>query len=60
MHHFGLPESAAPRSIPAADAADLINRFNYWRIVERPVLSDGHTFSPTPSAPYFRMTLEPD
>jgi hypothetical protein len=60
MHHFGLPESAVPRSIPAADAADLVNRFNYWRIVERPVLSDGHTFSPTPSAPHFRMTLEPD
>jgi len=60
MHHFGLPECAAPRSMSAPDAADLINRFNYWRIVERPVLSDGHTFSVAPSTPHFRMTLEPD
>jgi hypothetical protein len=60
MHHFGLPECAAPRSMSAPDAADLINRFNYWRIIEHPVLSDGHTFSVTPSAPHFRMTLEPD
>ena len=60
MHHFGLPECAAPRSMSAPDAADLINRFNFWRIVERPVLSDGHTFSAAPSTPHFRMTLEPD
>jgi len=60
MHHFGVPECEVPRSIPVAEAADLINRFNFWQIVEHPKLSPGHTFSLTQTAPHFRLSLEPD
>ena len=35
MHHFGLPECSTPRSLEPSTAADLMNRFNMWQIVER-------------------------
>jgi hypothetical protein len=60
MHHFGLPECEVPRSIPVGEAADLMNRFNFWQTVEKPKLSTGHTFSLTPTAPRYRLTLGPD
>lgn len=60
MHHFGLPECEVPRSIPVGEAADLMNRFNFWQITEHPMLSPGHTFSLTPTAPHFRLSLWPD
>lgn len=60
MHHFGLAECEAPRSIPAREAADLMNRFNFWQIAEHPELSTGHTFSLAPTAPRFRLSLEQD
>jgi hypothetical protein len=60
MHHFGLPDCEVPRSIPVGEAADLMNRFNFWQIAEHPKLSPGHTFSLTPTAPHFRLSLEHD
>jgi hypothetical protein len=60
MHHFGLPECMVPRSIPADDAAELMNQFNFWQIVEHPQLNPGHTFSLSESRPRFRLTLEND
>ncbi len=36
MHHFGLPDCEVPRALPGEEAADLINRFNFWQIVEAP------------------------
>ncbi|MEO6323286.1 MAG: hypothetical protein ABIQ65_01525, partial [Thermoanaerobaculia bacterium] len=60
MHLFGLPECVAPRSLGMDEAADLMNRFNYWQILDRPVLADGHTFSLTESSPRFRLCLETD
>jgi hypothetical protein len=60
MHHFGLAECAVPRSMGRAEAANLMNQFNGWRFVERPVLADGHTFSLSADAPRLRMTLGPD
>ena len=60
MHHFGLPECAVPRSIPVGEAADLMNRFNYWQIAEAPSLQTGHTFSLSENDPRFRLTLESD
>jgi hypothetical protein len=60
MHHFGLPECEAPRSIPVDEAADLMNEFNFWQIAERPKLAAGHTFSLNPTAPHFRLSLEQD
>ncbi len=60
MHHFGFPDCEVPRSIPIGQAADLMNRFNFWQIAERPKLSAGHTFSLTASAPHFRLSLLQD
>jgi Domain of unknown function (DUF4261) len=60
MHHFGLPECEAPRSVPIAEAADLMNEFNFWQLTEHPNLSDGHTFSLNSAAPRFRLSLVPD
>lgn len=60
MHHFGLPECAVPRFVPVEEAADLMNRFNYWQIVEKPTLSSGHTFSLSEDSPHFHLTLSPD
>ena len=60
MHHFGLPECEVPRSIPVIKATDLMNRFNFWQLVERPKLAPGHTFSLTETAPRFRLSLQTD
>lgn len=60
MHHFGLPECSFSYEIDSTDVADLINRFNMYRIVEKPQLASGHTFSLTPEAPRFRLTLTAD
>ena len=60
MHHFSLPDLQAPRSLPVAEAADLMNRFNYYQIVEHPELTSGHTFSLTPDSPRSRLNLIED
>jgi len=60
MHHFGLPDCQISREIPAEEAADTMNRFNYYQIVEKPTLESGHTFSLTPESPYYRLTLVAD
>lgn len=60
MHHFGLPDCQISRAIPVKEAADTMNRFNYYQIVEQPTLGSGHTFSLTPDAPHYRITLVED
>lgn len=60
MHHFGLAECAVPRTLDPADAADLMNRFNMWRIAEDPVFESGHTFSLDADAPRWRLALTED
>lgn len=60
MHHYGLPECMVPRMMPIAEAADLMNWFNFWQIVEHPQLDSGHTFSTDVSSPHFRLNLERD
>lgn len=57
MHNFSLPDTQISNSFDAAEAADLINRFNYWQIVEKPVLKSGHTFSLAADSPHFRLEL---
>jgi Domain of unknown function (DUF4261) len=56
MHSFGAPDCEAPTSLPAGEAADLMNRFNFWQLVESPVLQSGHTFSVSPDHPRFVLT----
>jgi hypothetical protein len=60
MHHFGLPDCQISRDIPMEEAADTMNRFNYYQIIEQPNLESGHTFSLTPDSPYYRLVLSPD
>ena len=60
MHNFGLPDAQISNSFDAAEGADLINRFNYWQIVEKPVPKAGHTFSLTENSPHFRLELSKD
>jgi hypothetical protein len=59
MHHFDLPDSAIPRSL-GNQGAELMNRFNFWRIAEQPRLANGHTFSVAPGSPPLRLTLVED
>jgi hypothetical protein len=60
MHLFGLPECEVPRTVLVAEAADLMNQFNFWQITEHPVLASGHTFSLTADSPHFRLSLQRD
>lgn len=60
MHHFELPEAQVPRALEIAEAADLLNRFNYYRIVEQPQLNSGHTFSLALDSPSYRLDLRND
>lgn len=49
-----------PKLHGPASGADLINRFNSWRIHDRPALKSGETFSLSASEPPFRLELRPD
>lgn len=60
MHHFGLPDVEVERSIEMRQAADLMNRFNYWQIVEEPNIAAGHTFSMAADAPRYRIAQKHD
>lgn len=60
MHHFELAECAVMADEDPGAAADLMNRFNYWRIVEQPVLESGHTFSLDEESPHYRVELTED
>lgn len=55
MHGFGLPDAQISRSFDIQEAADLLNQFNYYQIVEKPSLESGHTFSLTADSPRFRI-----
>jgi Domain of unknown function (DUF4261) len=57
MHIFGLPEAQVSNSTPIDEAADLLNRFNIWQILERPEMESGHTFSLTEESQYFELEL---
>ena len=60
MHHFGLPECAVPTTVDLGEAADLMNRFNFWQVAERPTMTSGHTFSLSEDAPVWRLELKSD
>lgn len=60
MHHFSLPDVEVERTVEINEAADLMNRFNYWQIAEEPKLASGHTFSISADAPRYRITLNSD
>lgn len=60
MGAFGLADCSVPRDLDRVAAADLMNRFNYWRISANPELATGETFSVTADSPSYRLNLVPD
>lgn len=60
MHCFGLPDAQIPGDVNAEEAAELLNAFNLYRLVEQPSLAPGHTFSRTAGGPLFRLELVAD
>ena len=60
MHHFGLPDSAIEKRLEVRDAANFLNKFNYWRIIEQRELHSGQTFSLDEQSRGFRLRLMPD
>ncbi len=60
MHNFGLPDAQISNRFDPDEGADLLNRFNYWQIAEKPILKPGETFSLTESSPHFQLALSED
>lgn len=60
MHHFDLPDTQVPRSLPDGEAAHLMNQFNYYRMAEAPDLEEGHTFSLSEDSPRFELSRVDD
>ncbi|MBN3555704.1 DUF4261 domain-containing protein [Fictibacillus nanhaiensis] len=55
MKSFGLPDVAVPSVIPADDAADLLNDFNLYQLVDRSTFKDGETFSLEEDSPRYMI-----
>lgn len=55
-----LPEAQVSRAVPMTAAADVLNRFNYYRIVETPYLESGYTFSVSGDSARYRLELLDD
>lgn len=56
MHHFDLPDAQVPRALPDAEAADLLNQFNFYCLSESPEFEQGHTFSLCEDSPRFQLS----
>ena len=55
MHNIGSPDVYAPRSIPADEAAQVMEGFLLYLLYDKPALADGHTFSLAADAPRYRL-----
>jgi hypothetical protein len=60
MHHFDLPDTQVPRSLPDSDAAILMNQFNFYQISESPSLEVGNTFSLSAESPRYALARVED
>ncbi|HSI36532.1 MAG: hypothetical protein ACAI43_07665 [Phycisphaerae bacterium] len=57
MHHFNLPDVAVPGDVHQYEAADLMDRFNLYRMTQNPPLRSGATFSLNDDAPKYLLRL---
>ncbi|MES2462138.1 MAG: endopeptidase [Armatimonadota bacterium] len=57
MHNFGLPDCIVSDSLEAEEAAALMHQFNFFQLMEFPVLNSGETFSVDASSPHFRLKM---
>jgi hypothetical protein len=60
MHHFGLADAAIGKHLAARDAGNLLNKFNYWRIIEPRDVKSGETFRLDDSPRRYRVDLKAD
>jgi len=60
MHHFGLADAAIGKHLAPRNAGNLLNKFNYWRIVEPRELKSGDIFRLDDSNRRYRVDLKRD
>ena len=60
MHHFGLADSAVEKRLLVNEAASLINKFNYWRIINQRTLHSSEVLRIDQSDARFRLFWELD
>ena len=60
MHHFGLADSTVEKRMVIRQAANLINKFNYWRIINHRTLRSSEILRLDESGARFRLSWEPD
>jgi Domain of unknown function (DUF4261) len=60
MKAFGLPDVAVPSIIPADEAAELLNDFNLYDLVDRPIFKDGETISMKEDSPRYEVHSNED
>jgi hypothetical protein len=60
MQCFGLPDAQVSEDFNIKEAAELMNQFNYYRIVTKTSLESGHTFSLTADSAHVRIELVAD
>ncbi|RYG61588.1 DUF4261 domain-containing protein, partial [bacterium] len=60
MHNFGLADCRIGNHLPPAEAADFLNNFNYYVLIETPELGSGHTISLSGDGAVYRMDWEED
>ncbi|QDU01223.1 hypothetical protein V6x_09020 [Gimesia chilikensis] len=60
MHIFGMPDAAVPATVENREAAFLLTEFNHYQMCESPVFEEGHTFSTSADAPYYRISRKDD
>ncbi|MCK1994816.1 DUF4261 domain-containing protein [Peribacillus muralis] len=56
MKAFGLPDAVTLNTMSPKEAAALLNTFNYFHVGERPLFTNGETFSIRQDAPDFTLT----
>jgi hypothetical protein len=56
MKAFGLPDVVTPSTISPEEAADLLNNFNLYNIIESPIFNNGQTFSMGEDAPVLKIS----
>ena len=57
MKAFGLPDVMTSSSISPEEAADLLNNFNLYNIIEQPSFKEGETFSLEQNSPLYKIAF---
>jgi hypothetical protein len=60
MHHFKLADAALEKQLDARESANVINKFNYWRMIEPREPKSGEMFRLDDSVRLYQLELRPD